>query len=298
MKKTIRPWHLPWLTLGLSALGLALRIWLYATGIDEKGFLPAGHPAEILLWILTAVTAAGLFWLTRPVKGQGGYKTNFPASIPGAIGCWAAAAGIFITALGNLMSGSDGVAIITGSLGILCVPALIFAGYSRYRGARSSFLFYALVCVFYIAQLVYQYRHWSADPQLQDYCFQLLASVGLMLTIFQRATFDVKLGKRRNYAFMSLLSFYFCILSIPHCEQRLLYIVMAVWLFTNLCSLRPLRHRQSAPNVPQKPQAPQPPVEEVPVQNSDFSDLSGFSDLPDISDFPDLSDLLSDLEGL
>ena len=293
MKKTIRPHQLPWLTLIPGALGLALRLWLYATGIDEKGFLKAGHPAEILLWILSAVTVALLFWLTRPIKGQGGYRTNFPASIPGAIGCWAAAAGIFITALGELMAGSDGIAIAAGALGILCVPALIFAGYSRFTGSRSSFLLYALLCVYFIARLVCQYRQWSADPQLQDYCFQLLACVGLMLASFQRATFDVKLGKRRSYAFTGLITSYFCILSIPNCEQKLFYIVMAAWLMTNLCSLKPLR-RRPAPQEPQKApepaEAPQPSKEEAPEKELDLSDF------PDLSDL--LSDLMSDLEGL
>lgn len=243
MKKTTQSELLPYLTVGLSGLGIILRLWLYTTGLDDKGFLKTGHPAWILLWVLSFVTAAVLFWLTRPVKGQGRYVDNFPASWLGAAGCCAAAAGIFLTALGDLMDGADAIAIATGVLGVLCVPALIFVAYSRWRGMRSSFLLYVLLCVFFAARLISQYRMWSADPQLADYCFQLLACAGLMLTTYQRATFDLRMGRRRSYAFLCLLTVYFCCLSIPYCEQKLFYITAAVWLFTNLCSLKPLSRR-------------------------------------------------------
>lgn len=297
MKKIIRPKHLPWITLALSLLGAALRVWLYATGKDDKGFFVNGHPAEILLWILSVLTVAALFWLTRPINGQGAYRLNFPASIPGALGCWALAAGLFVTALGDLMGGSDSIATVTGILGVLCVPALIFAGYSRYCGTRSSFLLYTLVSVFCIARMVCQYRQWSADPQLQDYCFQMFACVGLMLTFFQRATFDVKMGRRGIYAFTNLATFYFCVLSIPYCEQKLFYIVNALWLITNLCSLRPLKKRAPTLQTPPEPpveEAPtaEPPVvetppEEAPGQPADLNDLFDLSAF--LADLPDLS---------
>lgn len=284
MKKLIRPKYLPWLALALSVLGVLLRVWLYTTGQDEKGFFVYGHPADILLWILSVAAVLLLLWLTRPIKGQGGYRSNFPASIPGALGCWVLAAGIFVTALGDLMNSADGITTISGALGVACVPALAFAGYNRYAGTRSSFLLYALVSVSYIARMVCQYRLWSADPQLQDYCFQMFACVGLMLTFFQRATFDVKMGKRRSYAFTSLITFYFCVLSIPYCEQKLFYISNAFWLFTNLCSLRPLKKRAPAVQVAEPP-AEEPPAE-VPASIDTFNldDLSAFlADLPDLS---------------
>lgn len=299
MKKYFRPRYLPVLTLLAGILGMLLRVWLYATGIDDKNLLIQGHPADILVWILTVITVAGLFYLTQPLKGQGGYRSNFPASLPGAIGCWVLAAGLFITALGDLMSGSDRIVMIAGILGVLCVPAMVFAGYSRYCGTRSSFLLYALLSVYYIARMVCQYRLWSADPQLQDYCFQIFACVGLMLTAFQRAAFDVKMGRRRSYAFLSLVTFFFCCLSIPHCEQKLLYLVNAVFLLTNLCSLRPMRRRPAvespeAPEVPEAAPQAEPIPEEVPAQTP--AEPAEPAPLPDFDAL--LADIMADLEGL
>lgn len=237
MKKLLNPKYLPLLTLGFSGIGIALCIWFLNAGIDEKGFLESWHIANILLWLLTAVTVAILFLHTRPLKGQGRYTENFPASVPAAIGCWAAAAGIMITALGDLISRPDFLCILADILGLLSFPALLLAGYCRLKGQRSSFLCYVVVCFHFTLRLMCQYRQWSSDPILQDYCFQLLAGVGLMLWSYHRAAFDVNLGKRPSCAFTGLITVFFCCVALPATEQKLFFLTTAAWILTNQCSL-------------------------------------------------------------
>ena len=67
MKHPFRSHILPFFTVGAGGLGFALRLWLYA-GIDEKGLLPVGHPADYLLFLLSALTIGILFLATRKLE--------------------------------------------------------------------------------------------------------------------------------------------------------------------------------------------------------------------------------------
>ena len=253
MKKYLHPTKLPLLTLGLGGLGLALRVWLFASA-DENGLLKAGHPAITLVWLLAAVTLAGTFLLTRPLHGPGKYIHNFPRSLAAAVCCWAAAAAFFLRAMGTLLDSPDALGTVSGILGILAVPCLALTGLSRFKGQRTSFLFHTVICLAFTGQILGQYRVWSASPALQHYCFQMLSTVGLMLTAYHRAEFDARFGKRRAYAFVALSTLFFCLLAIPEGDSGLFYLIMAAWVFTNLCSMRPARRRPK-PAAPKEPAA-------------------------------------------
>lgn len=263
MKKLIRPTLLPWLTLGLGGLGMALRLWFFASSVDSKGLLKSDHPAVLLIWIFSFIVVALLFILTRPLQGQGRYRNNFPASLSGAIGCCAAGLAVFITAFGPLLDSPDGLTIASSMLGVLAAPCMVLVGMNRYSGKGVSFLFHTLLCLYFTALLMSQYRHWSAAPQLQYYCFQLLASVGLMLTAYHRAAFDARMGNRRAYAFLNLCTLYFCCLSIPGGQNKFYYMAMALWLFTNLCSLKPMRQRAAQPAAEEPEPVEDPKPEDI-----------------------------------
>ena len=65
MNKLCKPSYLPVVTLSAGCLGLALRIWLFLGGTDEKGLLLSSHPANALIFILTALFLGYLFfWLS------------------------------------------------------------------------------------------------------------------------------------------------------------------------------------------------------------------------------------------
>ena len=83
--------------------------------------------------------------------------------------------------------------------------------------------------------LVSNYQNWSALPQLQDYGFELLAIVFLMLATYQRAAFDVNYGNRRAYAFFSLGALFFSIAAIPGCNNPGFFIGCAAWMLATPC---------------------------------------------------------------
>lgn len=245
MKQYLKSENLPWLTLLAGGIGLLLRVWLLSTE-DEKGFVTRGHISGILLLVLTAAFAVMLFLLTRVLIQGSKYRFNFPASDTGGIGAAVAAAGIAIASVVELTAAADTLETFCALLGILSAAALLFVGHSRWKGLHPSTLFHIMICAWLVLRLICLYRSWSSEPQLEDYCFQLLAIVCAMLATYQRAAFDANFGKRFPHAFFSLASVYCCILSLAGPDGAVLYLSLGMWLFTDLCNLRamPRRHRR------------------------------------------------------
>ena len=96
MKNPLEPKKVPLLVLAGGMLGLLLRLWLFATGVDENGLILQQHPANALVFILTAVVLLALYLCLRPLTGTPAYKLLFKPSVPAAAGgplcsfcaCW------------------------------------------------------------------------------------------------------------------------------------------------------------------------------------------------------------------
>ena len=245
MKLTVKPNLLKNMILGASVLGFVLRIVLYTTGFDGRGLLIQGHWASICLWVLTAVVAALILVFTRKLEGPADYCDAFPTSVSGAAGAFAAAFGIGITTVREFAEFSSLLHLIVWVLGLGTTAALIFIGICRLLRRRPYFLFHTVVCIYFALRMVSQYQHWSADPQLQDYCFYLCAYVALMLTAYQHAAFDADIGKHRSLWRLSLASVFLSCLSLNGTPDALLLLSCGIWAFANLSCLqvRPRRQR-------------------------------------------------------
>ena len=240
MKNIFSPKNLPLATLAAGIIGLLLRFWLLNSGTDEKGFLMPGHIADILVWALTAIVVITVLLCTRRLQQAAKYQFNFPKSAIGTIGCVLGAVGIAITSVAELASYDDTLALICAVMGLVGAVSLGYLGYCRQRGEHPNILCHTFVCLFLMVRLINQYRHWSSDPQLQDYCFQLLATVCLMLAAYHRATFDANIGKRRPHAIYHLCAVYFCCLSLTDTGSMAFYLGTGIWMLTDLCSLTPM----------------------------------------------------------
>lgn len=240
MKNIFSPKNLPWGVVAAGGIGLLLRILLLSTGVDGKGFLIPNHITDILVWVLTAAVIAAVLFYTRRLQQAAKYQFNFPRSMTGAIGCLVGAAGIAIASFAELVSYDDTLALASAIMGLLGAAALGFLGYCRHKGLHPNILCHALVSIFLMLRLINQYRHWSADPQLQDFCFQLLATVCLMLATYHRATFDANVGRRRPHAVYHLFAVYFCCLSLAGSDSIAFYLGTGIWMLTDLCSLIPM----------------------------------------------------------
>lgn len=248
MKISVKPAILKYLVLAAGGLGLVLRALLYALTTDEQGLLARNHPLAILLSALTIVVLAGVFLLSRSITGPERYSDCFQPSLPGGIGCMLAAVGILITTISEMGSASDSVDLVVRVMAFAAIGALIVAGLSRLMGSRASFLFYVALCLYFCVRMVSQYRHWSSNPQLQDYCFHLLACVGLMLTAYHHAAFGADMSSHRNLWFYALATVYLCCVSLAGPEHQLFYLGTGIWAFTSLSNLTPKKRRQR-PNL-------------------------------------------------
>ena len=240
MNKLLKTANLPWLLLGTAVLGALVRVWLYATGVDEKGLLVPNHAGHILIWLLTLAALAAALLGTLRLKQAAKYSYNFPPSMVGAAGAAVAAGGMLATALIQLFSRGDTLTGFTGFVGLLSALVLLFLANCRYKGLHPTMLFPGVLCVYMILHMVCLYRAWSADPQIQDYCFALFASVSLTLACYHSAAFCANSGNRQMHSVFHLLSVFFCIVCLPGSDSPLFYLSMGIWMFTDLCNLRPM----------------------------------------------------------
>jgi len=148
------------------------------------------------------------------------------------------------------------VETLTRILGFVSAAALAAAGFCRLTGTKPFFLLFAAACLYFALRMVCQYRHWSSDPQLQDYCFLLLACVGLMLTAYHHGAFGAEMGSHRDLWFFSLMAAYLCCLSLAGPRSQLFSLGCGIWAFTNLSHLsarvrrqRPSLNLEEAPGI-------------------------------------------------
>lgn len=229
-----------------GGLALALRVLLFATGVDEKGLIVAAHPAWIGMLLLTAVAAAVIALSLRTLRGPAEYQAGFPRSPIGAAGCGLGAVSAALAAFGHFRTGPILSYpnllpmlsfYLSGAVMILAAAAFALVAFCRLGGRKPSFLLHCLICVYFAARLLELYQTWSFDPQLADYCFQLLACIALTMTAYQLALFDLDKGSHRKLWAWGLAAVYLCILCLGTADD-LLFLAGGVWAFTNLSTLR------------------------------------------------------------
>lgn len=229
MKNPLRPRYIPWLLPAAGLIGSLLRLWLFSTGIDQKGLLQTDHPANVIAYLLTGLTLACIFLCLRPIAKNVPYRGLFLPSVVSAAGCWIAAAGIGITVIAELPKTGDMVAWICTVLGAAAVLSLAVVGLRRMQGMRPNAIYHTLITLYLLFRLVCQYRHWSSETQLSVLLFRLLASVFLMLSTYHLAALDANTGNVKQYLFFRYGALFFCCLAIWE-ESPVFYLAMAAWV--------------------------------------------------------------------
>ena len=230
---------LPRLPILISCMGgaaCALRFFLYLLGTDEKGLLIAGHPLEILLWLLAAAAAALVLLAVRSQKDIRPYEENFPGNTAAAIGCLLFAAGLAVTTAAGFPAWTllEQLRNITG---LLALPALIGVAICRKMGKMPFFALHLTVCLALTLHTISHYRTWSSYPQLQDAFFPMIGCLLLMLFTYYQTTVDVSMGSRRMQLGTGLLAAFCCFAAIPGSSTWLLYLTGGFYTLTNLCTL-------------------------------------------------------------
>ena len=242
MKKLWNLTYLPLAVLIAGAVGTLLRLWLLTAGRDAGGLLIAGHPAQILLVILSLGIFVLLLLSTRHLVQGDKFSFNFPSSLPRFLGALAAALGILVTSVVQLAAKGDSLHTASALLGLAAAGALAYAGFLNLRNQQPNLLLHGLVCVYLMVLLICQYRVWCSEPQIQTYCYPLLATVCTMLACYHNAMFDGDWGSRRWFTVFHLLAGFFCCISVVGDDMPLFYLAIGIWMFTDQCNLRPMSY--------------------------------------------------------
>lgn len=227
---------LPGLALAGGAAGFALRRWELNTAFEPETGLPiAGAPAT---WALLALSLlmAGLILLLctgHHFAFPGGYDQAFRSD--SSLYVIAIIASGFLMGVGGILKlrelpaaleGYSGLAVrgVASALpmlllSVLCLVSaacIVLIARNNYRGdgkgARSMLLLapaYA-ACMWLIS--AYQFR--AADPVIEDYIYQLLAVIALLLALYFMAGFSFEKTKVKRTAFFSLLGIYLSAVSL------------------------------------------------------------------------------------
>ena len=229
MKNPFQKEYLFPIALTTGVLGFILRLWLYLTGFDNRGLLMREHPAYWVAFVLIAVALLMLFLCLKDTDIK---SLPFRASPVALAGCLAAAAGIVAADLFELSRQPDRVTVISCLLGIVAAICLVVAGLQQQKGKKSSYYLHGILTIYLMVHLISQYRVWNAEPQLQEYFFQLMASIFLMFTAYQRTLLDSGNGNPKNFLLCNYAAAFLCCFAVVG-ENRLFYIAMALWTIGN-----------------------------------------------------------------
>lgn len=105
--------------------------------------------------------------------------------------------------------GGTGASRYISALGALAALVLLRALMLRCENQPVGAGYYVPMILFYVARLFYDFRRWTIDPAIADYCFMLFAVICFMLATYFAAGFCFDRGNRRALAFFSMAGVYF-----------------------------------------------------------------------------------------
>jgi len=217
--------------MGITAAGAVVVYFLrhiqLQTQLDEAGRIMAGAGRGPLTWIclgLTLLIGAYAFLLSP----RDGIKNN---SMPAMITTLAAA---FLMALGSVITMKSVPVIALCGLGTAVCWVII--ALRRQQNVTPSAILFMLPALFSAVELIVQFRDWSRDPLLMDYCFELLASIFVMCATFHLGGFSLGRGRRRTCIFFCMSGVLFCAVAMAGSGilSLLSSLGAGLWLLANL----------------------------------------------------------------
>ena len=200
--KRINPIIFPAITLLMAAGLIRLRDWQLETGFDAQG-IPVGGATTWLVLGLTAVAA--LLWLLLSFCVTPGKEftegNGIAAGLTTLIGGLGLAAASALSIYGQR---GDMMASIADLLGIFCGFCLCVSGAARLKGRNLPSALHILPYVAVMLRLISDFRAWSIDPIILDYCFRHFGLIFAMCAIYCGASLSFGKGRRRLTAFWAM----------------------------------------------------------------------------------------------
>ena len=257
---------------GTAAAGLgslALYRSLLENRIDHKGLLIPGSTEGILLWAVGIAFAVLVLVMAHTIGGDGTYADNFPRSISAGV-LMIAAGAVMVRAIPGLDTGTNAAALAVPVQTVMdaagrylpwaAAVSMAVLGLYRLFGKRPAGVFGGILCLFYMVMLVSNYRLWSADPQLHDYAYHLLAGVALMLCSFHRTCCDANVIQRKKLLITGLMAAVCAAAALAGDFHREFYLASMLFAAGSICTVKEL---------PPDPEDEETPEEDGEVQTGE-----------------------------
>lgn len=193
-------------------IGMVLRIYQIGNCMTADGLLRVGSPILYILLAVAAVFVALIGFLCSRLNRTLGGESDLAATPVYLFVDLVAAVCVFYGALQRLIDGGSLTLFIGGM-----EAALFLAAAALLYGKRSKVVIWLLIlcCVFFAGQLIYDFKRWSTDPLVIDFCFRLLAQVSAMLAIMHLSAFLLSYGHKRIAIFWSACTVLFTLMQLP-----------------------------------------------------------------------------------
>lgn len=238
------------ITAATAAVACVMRSVTLSRALDAEGLLLPGNklPAIMAVFVLLALASVALLLLAMDKRPQ--YAANFSARplwlAPAAVGA------VLVLFGGALrLREASGLELWVDALAAAGGLLLLVQTILQLQGKQPNFALLLLPCVWLMLKLVSDYKNWSSDPVLLDYCFLLLADITCMLSVYHIAGFCFDRGKRRLTAFWCAAAVVFCTISLADGLDTagVLHLVgMILWLGASLVQLCTDRPQEKAPD--------------------------------------------------
>lgn len=205
--------HIPLIFVIAAALcSSALRTWGLHAGTDADS-VPVSHLSHwvfigvsilcVAAFLVLAIRSPGRSGRYRVLQcGSGGYILSL---ISGGL-ILAGSLAEFIEALLTGPGISAPIMCLLGLMGSICCMT---AAYFRHRGNNPWPATEVLPILYLIVKLVFNFKGWSIDPIILDYCVILFALIFALLAFHRTAGFVFDQGKPRASLFYALCTVYF-----------------------------------------------------------------------------------------
>ena len=249
--------------LPLTALvGCGIRYWNLTAGIDAQGLPISHHPSAfalagwgILCFLLFAILAAAS-------QGRSGRSTVLHTcgarsvlSYIGAVMLLLAAVLDFAAALVQGAGISDPIMCLLGLFSGIC---LFVTAWMRSHEKATYPPLELVPDIYLVVKLILNFKGWSTDPIILDYCIMLFAMIFVVLGFYYSTGFLFDLGKPRLTLLFTLCA---CLFSAVAIVEGVLdgsaativeYLGFIAWLLPVACAVSV----PSAPDAPKKEDEP------------------------------------------
>jgi hypothetical protein len=243
----------------LSLCGGAARLWNLKSAIDSQGLFISGHSSTIVLVSVSIAAVVLLAILSFLSPGRSGEAvvlyTKSPVPMIAAV---LLLVGVGLEFVEALVSGPSISAPIMCLLGLAAGICLVVVAKGRKMGQVFHPCFDVIPVVYLIIRLILNFKNWSTDPIILDYCFLLFALIFALLGFYHSAGFRFDQGQPRKTLFFSSVGIYFSLMAAvdgildSSIATAAIYLSLLLWLWPIVsCLLVP----REAPKVEEQPEA-------------------------------------------